>query len=61
MFWIKILERARAKQEVKSRGRSPQGFDVLFAQARVHCDNKPRPIGLNHDYNITFSIAPHEC
>ena len=33
---------------------SPSGFDVLFAQARVHCDNKPRQIGLNHDYNMTF-------
>ena len=34
---------------------------VLFAQARVHCDNKPRQIGLNHDYNMTFSISPREC
>ena len=36
------------------------GFDVLFAQAQVHCDNKPRQIGLNHNYNMTFSISPHE-
>ena len=28
---------------------------------RVHCDNKPRQIGLNHDYNMTFSISPREC
>ena len=39
----------------------PEGFEVLFAQARVHCDNKPRQIGLNHDYNMTFSISPSEC
>ena len=37
-----------------------EGFDVLFAQARVHWDNKPRQIGLNHDYNMTFSISPRE-
>ena len=24
-----------------------KGFDVLFAQARVHCNNKPRQIGIN--------------
>ena len=35
-----------------------EGFDVLFAQARVHCDNKSRQVGLNHDYNVTFSISP---
>ena len=33
----------------------------MFAQARVHCDNKPLQIGLNHYYNMTFSISPHEC
>ena len=63
-FWRGLLSqctRARAKQEVKSRGRMPSGFDVLFAQARVHCDNKPRQIGFNHDYNMTFSIWPCEC
>ena len=49
--------RVRAKQEVKSRSRQAEWFDVLFAQARVHCDNKPRQIGLNHDYNMTFSIS----
>ena len=35
--------------------------NILFAQARGHCDNKPRQIGLNHDYNMTFSISPREC
>ena len=30
--------------------------DVLFTQARVHCDNKPRQIGLSPDYNMTLSI-----
>ena len=39
----------------------PEGFDVLFAQARVHCDNKPRQIGLNNNYNMTFLISPHGC
>ena len=33
--------RACAKQEVKSRGWQAKGFDVLFAQACVHCANKP--------------------
>ena len=26
----------------------------MFAQARVHYGNKTRPIGLNHDYQMTF-------
>ena len=26
---------------------------VLFAQARLHCDNKPRQTGLDHDHKIT--------
>ena len=39
----------------------PEGFDVLFAQAQVHCDNKPWQIGLNHNYNMTFLISPHGC
>ena len=29
-----------------------KGLDVLFAQARVHRDNKPRRICVNHDYNV---------
>ena len=36
-------------------------IDVLFVQARVHCDNKPRQIGLDRDYNKTFSISHREC
>ena len=40
--------RARAKQE------------VLFGQAWVHWDNKPRQSDLDHDYNMTISIPPHE-
>ena len=27
----------------------------------VHCDNKTRHIGLNHDYNMTFLIPTREC
>ena len=34
------------------------GLNVLFPQALVHCDNKSRRIGLNHDYNIAFLISP---
>ena len=34
---------------------------LLFAQARVDWDNKPQQIGLNYDYNMTFSISPREC
>ena len=34
---------------------SPYGneTDVLFAQARVHCDNKPRQTGVHHDDNTS--------
>ena len=39
-------------------GACETGFDVLFAQARVHWDNKSRQIGLNPDYNMTFSVSP---
>ena len=28
----------------------PLGFDVLFSQAQMHCDHKPRQIGLNYNY-----------
>ena len=31
-------------------------FGALFPQARVHCDNKIKQIGLNHDYDMTFLI-----
>ena len=27
----------------------------------THCDNKPRQIGLNPDYNMTFFISIREC
>ena len=37
------------------------GFDVLFAQAQVHCDNKPRHISLDPNYNMTCFISAHEC
>ena len=50
-----------AKQEVKSLGLLASGFDALFVQDRVYCDNKSRQIGLNHNYNMAFSIYPREC
>ena len=34
------LTRVCANQEAKSRGRQAEGFDVLLAHARVHCDDK---------------------
>ena len=49
------------KQEVQSRGGWAEGFDELFAQARVHCDTNPQQIGPNYDYNMTISISPHKC
>ena len=54
-----------ARGRVRNRKSNPdgvaRGIGVLFAQARVHCDNKPRQIGLNHNYNMTFLISPHGC
>ena len=32
-------------------------FDFVFALTFVHCDNKPRHVVLNNDYNMTFSIS----
>ena len=58
-FWRGLLSKctmALAKQEVqliwigRAVRRSPG--------ALWHCDNKPRQIGLNRDYNMTFWICP---
>ena len=38
-----------------------QFCDALFAQVRVQCDNKPRQIGVNHNYNMSFFISIREC
>ena len=40
----------------------PNGLGIgrTVLTSRVHCDNKPRQIGLNHVYNMTFSISPRE-
>ena len=35
-------------------------FDEVFEWTRVHWDNKPWQIGLNHDYNKAFSISTRE-
>ena len=50
---------AHAKQEDQSLGLMASGLDVLFAQARVHFDNKTQQIGLNHMYSMTLFISPH--
>ena len=44
-----------------SREAKSKSVRELFVQARVHCDNKPRHVSLNPDYNMTFSISRHEC
>ena len=49
------------EQYVKSLGLMAPGFDFFFARTLVHCDNKPQQIGLNHNYNMTFSILTREC
>ena len=43
--------------EVQCCGRGVEDLDVLLSKARVHCDNKPWQIGINHDYNMAFSIS----
>ena len=48
------MHEGACEQEVRSRGRHAEGLDVLFAQARVYSDNKPRQVGHNHDYNMTI-------
>ena len=40
---------------MRNRKSNPDGV------AGVHCDNKPRQISLNHNYNMTFLISPHVC
>ena len=34
---------------------------TFFAEAHVHCDNKPQQISLDHGYNMTYLISTHEC
>ena len=53
---MKILQSC-TKPSIRVTGQ----LDALFTQAWVHRDNKPRQIGLNHDYNMTFIISPYEC
>ena len=50
------MHEGMCEQEVKSWDHQAEGFDILFTQARVHCDNKPQQIGLDHDYNLTFFV-----
>ena len=52
--FIVTMHEGACKQEDQSRSRYADGLEVLFAQARVHCDKKPQKIGLHHDYNMTF-------
>ena len=49
-----------AHGRVRNRESNPEAAR-LFAQVRGHCDNEPRQIGLNHNYNMIFSISPCEC
>ena len=32
--------------------------DIQFARAQVHCDNKTRHIGRDHDYKMAFQFLP---
>ena len=43
---------------VQSLSLTAPGLDLLFTQARVHCGNKPRHFGLDHDYDMTFLTSP---
>ena len=47
--------------ETGSQILSPIGRRIwctIRTKPRVHCDNKPRPIGLNDDHNMILSISP---
>ena len=46
--------------KAKERKMREIGSQIPRALARVHCDNKPRQIGLNPDYNRTFFISTRE-
>ena len=35
--------------------------DLATPRVRVQCDSKPRQVGLNHDYNMIFSLSPCRC
>ena len=41
-------------------GVRPRDLDVLFVQARVHCDNLAQQIELNNDYDMAFVISPRK-
>ena len=46
------------EQELPIPRSQGESLDVPFGRARVHCDNKIRQVGLNHDYNMTFLVYP---
>ena len=56
--FVVTMHSGLCEQYVQSLSLTASGFDLLFAQARVHCGNKPRQFGLNHDYDMTFLISP---
>ena len=56
--FVTLLERAY-EREISTPSLYGEWLDVLFAHARVHFENKPRQIGLNHDYKRTcFNFTP---
>ena len=52
-----------ARGRVRNRKSNPDGVaGGIWRTVRTSpSDNKPRQIGLNHNYNMTFLISPHGC
>ena len=50
-----------ARGRVWNRKSNPKDVSPRDLTYCSHWGNKPRQIGLNHDYNMPFSISPCEC
>ena len=60
--WLKLVLEGfvvRIHKGACETGLTASGLDLLFAKSRVHCDNRSRQIGLNHDYSMTFFYFAH--
>ena len=53
-WFVVTMHSGLYEQYVQSLSLTASGLDLLFAQAQVHCSNKHRQFGLNHDYDMIF-------
>ena len=55
---IVTMHEGACEEEVSIPSPWGQEWDVLFAQARMHCNNKSRQTCLKYNYNMAFQYCP---